>query len=101
VTDNVTELWLEIGWIMGGILSLLLGLMVLAYRHRPATPSGSSGHRTGDETMEHEVVRPDGYIDSFARQISEGGGSLPLFFKIVVTLTFLWWLAYLILFWRA
>ncbi len=100
MTDNVTEVWLELGWILGGIFTLLLGLMILAYHHKLRRPSGSSGHRAGDETMEHEVVRPDGYIDSFARQISEGGGSLPLFFKISVGLAFLWWLFYLILFWK-
>ncbi len=101
MTDNVTELWLELGWILGGIFTLLLGLMILAYRHRPTTASGSSGHRTGDETLEHEVVRPDGYIDSFARQVSEGGGGLPVYFKITVALTLLWWLSYLILFWQS
>lgn len=100
MTDNVTQTWLEIGWILGGIAALLLGLMILAYHHRLARASGSSGHRTGDETMEHEVVRPDGYIDSFARQISEGGGSAPFFFKLVVGLTLAWWLLYLILFWH-
>ena len=100
MTDNVTELWLEIGWVVGGIFTLILGLMILAYRHRPSTASGSSGHRTGDETFEHEVVRPDGYIDSFAREVAEGGGSAPLTIKIVWGLTLLWWLVYLILFWQ-
>lgn len=100
MTDNVTQLWVEIGWIVGSIFALILGIMILAYRHRLHKASGSSGHRQGDETLEHEVVRPDGYIDSFAREISEGGGGAPMAFKIVIVLTILWWLFYLILFWQ-
>jgi hypothetical protein len=98
MTENVLVTGRELTWMLWGAGVLLIFAVTMALRNRPGTLPGSGGHRI-EEEGQPEVVRPDGYIDSFAGVIEEGGGALPpivfVFFIGIVA----WWLAYLILNW--
>jgi hypothetical protein len=86
-------------------LPYVTGLQAARSGHRQRT-HGEAQH-TGYEEAQRgrasdegpEVVRPDGFIDSFAEVIEEGGGGLPP----VVALTFVgvltWYIVYLVIFW--
>jgi hypothetical protein len=99
MTQNALQIWPEIMWIVGGAAVLFLFAVTIALPHRPSVPPGSSGHREEEEEGEHEVIRPDGYIDSFAKEIEEAGGSLPPVVKLALAGVLLWWLIYLIVNW--
>ena len=100
MTDNAMQLWPEILGVIGGTLALLLFAITLALPHRSKTLPGSSGHRAAeDETAEHEEIHPDGYIDSFAKEIEEAGGGLPPVVNLLLPGILLWWLIYLLLYW--
>jgi hypothetical protein len=99
MTQNVLQIWPEITWIIVGVFVLLLFALTIALPHRPKTLPGSSGHREADEEAGHEEIRPDGYIDSFAKDIEEAGGGLPPVVKLALPGVILWWLIYLILNW--
>jgi hypothetical protein len=93
----------EIFGIAAGAGVLLLFALTFGLQHRPRVLPGSSGHRDskeGPDTDEHETIRPDGYIDSFAQTIEEAGGSLPPIVILAIPGILLWWLVYLILFWQ-
>jgi hypothetical protein len=98
VTQNVASVAYIAFWVAGGALVLLLFAVAVAWPHRPTRLPGVSGHREADED-EHEVIRPDGYIDSFAREIEEAGGGLPTVVQLAIPGVLLSWLVYLILFW--
>jgi hypothetical protein len=99
VTQNVASVGYIVFWVAGGALILLLFAIAVALPHRPKQPPGISGHREGADEDEHEVIRADGYIDSFAKEIEEAGGGLPTVVKLAIPGVLLWWLVYLILFW--
>ena len=99
MTQNTLSLWAEIVGVAGTALVLLLFGLAIAIPHRAKAGPGSSGHRQTAEEGLHEEIRPDGYIDSFAREIEEAGGGLPLVVKIAIPGILLWWLLYLILNW--
>ncbi len=99
MTQNVLQVWPEIVGIVGGILVLLLFALTAALPHRPRTLPASSGHRPPEEQGEHEIIRPDGYIDSFAQDIEEAGGAMPIIVRLALPGVLLWWLIYLILNW--
>jgi hypothetical protein len=71
----------------------------VALPHRPKVLPGSKGHRDPQDQTEHEEIRADGYIDSFAGEIEEAGGSLPWIVRLAIPGVLLWWLLYLILNW--
>jgi hypothetical protein len=99
MTQNVMNLSSQIIWMTAGALVLFLFALAVAIPHHTRTPPGSQGHREkGDET-EHEEIHPDGYIDSFAGEIEEAGGGLPLVVRITLPGILLWWLFYLIVNW--
>lgn len=100
MTENVLELGPEIFAVVTGALVLFIFALVIAVKHRPSVSPGSSGHRSEDDEGEHEEVRPDGYIDSFAKVIEEAGGGVTLVMKIILPGVLLWWLIYLILYWQ-
>ncbi len=100
MTQNVLQLWPEILWLAGGALLLLVFGLAIALPHRPKQLPGSSGHRSEKDQGEHEEIHPDGYIDSFAKEIEEAGGGFPLVVKIALPGVLIWWLIYLILFWN-
>jgi hypothetical protein len=99
MTQNTISLWAEIVGVAGGALVLLLFGLALAIPHHPKVGSGSSGHRQKAEESINEEIRPDGYIDSFAREIEEAGGELPTVVRLALPGILLWWLLYLILNW--
>lgn len=99
MTQNVMELWPQIIAVAGGALVLLLFALAIALPHRPKVLPGSEGHREAGDEAEHEEIRPDGFIDSFAREIEEAGGGLPVVVKLALPGVLLWWLIYLIVNW--
>ncbi len=99
MTANVMQQGLEIFSVIGSAIVLFVFALTLALPHRPKTLPGSKGHRDPGSEGEHEEIRADGYIDSFAGRIEEAGGSLPWVIKVAVPSILLWWLIYLILFW--
>jgi len=100
MTENVLDLWPQIFSVVAGTLVLLVFALAIAIKQKPDVHPGSSGHRQEEEQGENEEIRPDGYIDSFAKEIEEAGGGLTLIVKIAVPGVLLWWLIYLILFWQ-
>jgi hypothetical protein len=98
--ENVLNVWTEIVWIGVGALLLLIFAITMAIRHSPKTPPGSSGHRPEGEAPDETIVRPDGYIDSFAGVIEEAGGGTPPIVKWFIPIILLWWLIYLITRWQ-
>jgi hypothetical protein len=99
MTQNVLDIGKEIVWMLGGAAVLLIFGLFLALPHRPRTLPGSSGHREKEGEAEHEVIRPDGYIDSFAGVIEEAGGAPPPVVWVALVGIWLWWLLYLIFNW--
>jgi hypothetical protein len=99
MTQNVMDLGSQIIWIAAGAFVLLLFALAVAMPHRARMLPGSQGHRAKEEESEHEEIRPDGYIDSFAGEIEEAGGGLPLVVRIALPGILLWWLLYLIVNW--
>jgi hypothetical protein len=99
MTQNVMELGPQIvGVVVGAVVLLIFGLTV-AVPNRPKTLPGSSGHRDPSDQPGHEEIHADGYIDSFAKEIEEAGGALPLIVKLAIPGVLLWWLLYLVLNW--
>jgi hypothetical protein len=99
MTQNVMQLGPEIIAVAGGIAVLLLFALAIALPSRPKTLPGSRGHREASEETVHEEIRADGYIDSFAKDIEEAGGGLPVVVKLALPGVLLAWLLYLILNW--
>jgi hypothetical protein len=99
MTQNSTQFWAEVVGVVGGALVLFIFALALALKHNPKVWPGSSGHREEEAEGEHEVIRPDGYIDSFAGVIEEAGGSMPPIVRIAIPGILLWWLIYLIVNW--
>lgn len=97
MTQNVMQLWPEIFAIIGGTAVLFLFALAIALPSRSKTLPGSRGHRETDEETTHEEIRADGYIDSFAKEIEEAGGGLPVMLKLALPGVLLGWLLYLIL----
>jgi hypothetical protein len=99
MTQNVLQIGPQLVGVIGGTLVLFLFALTVALPHRPKRLPGSSGHRLVQDQGEHEVIRPDGYIDSFSKEVEEAGGALPLVVRLALGGILLWWLAYLILNW--
>jgi hypothetical protein len=99
MTQNVMQLGPQVIGVVVSVLVLFLFALTVALPHRPRTLPGSKGHRDPGDLPGHEEIRPDGYIDSFAKEIEEAGGSLPLIVKLAIPGVLLWWLLYLILNW--
>jgi hypothetical protein len=100
MTQNVLHLGPEIAGIVIGVVVLLIFALAFALPLRSRTSPGSSGHRD-EEDAHHEDVRPDGYIDSFNREIEEAGGGLPWVVLIAVPAVLIVWVVYLVLNWNA
>lgn len=107
---NVLNVWGEIIGVGAGILILLIfGVTFSPLVYKPRTPPGSAAHemRPGEKEAHQaegeekggEVVRADGYIDSFAGIVEEAGGSLPLIVTVFTIGLFVWWFLYLIINW--
>ena len=103
---NVLGEALGIGFAAVVLLIFALSFSPLVYR--PKTPSGAAIQRGDTDKEAHEEhgqesggehVRADGYVDSFAGLIAEGGGSLPLVVTIFTIGLLVWWAVYLVLEW--
>jgi hypothetical protein len=101
MTQNTISLELQLLGVLGGALALLIFGVFLALPHRAGIRAGSRGHRRTSDEGVHEEIRPDGYIDSFGREIEEAGGGLPLLVKLAFPGILLWWLLYLVLNWTS
>jgi uncharacterized membrane protein YdjX (TVP38/TMEM64 family) len=99
MTENVLQVWPEVVVIVAGAVGLFLFAVALGMSHRPKVLPGSQGHRSIEESGETEEIRADGYIDSFAGEIEEAGGSMPPVVILALVGILLWWLLYLILNW--
>jgi hypothetical protein len=99
MTQNFTQLWPEIFGVVGTMAVLFLFALAIVLPSRSKTPPGIRGHREASEETEHEEIRPDGYIDSFAKEIEEAGGGLPVVIKLALPGIIVWWLLYLIINW--
>ena len=99
MTQNVLQLVPQVIGIVISALVLFVFALTIALPHRPKVLPGSSGHRDPADQSVHEEIRPDGYIDSFGKEIEEAGGALPLVVKLAIPGILLWWLLYLILYW--
>lgn len=99
MTVSSISLWSEIFGVAAGALVLFIFGLTLGIPHKPRISPGSKGHRPEEESGADEEIRPDGYIDSFAKDIEEAGGGLPPIVKLALPGILIWWLVYLILFW--
>jgi hypothetical protein len=99
MTQNVMQLGPQIVVVVVSVVVLLVFALTVAGPNRPRVLPGSSGHRDPGDQPGHEEIRADGYIDSFAKEIEEAGGGLPLIVKLAIPGVLLWWLMYLILNW--
>lgn len=99
MAQNVTPLWLELAYTFGGAAVLLVFALSIAVPGHATRRPASRGHRPGGDEGGSERVAPDGFIDSFAGEIEEAGGSLPPALKIALPGVIVWWLVYMIVFW--
>ncbi len=99
MTQNALHVGPEIIGIVVGALVLLIFALTFALPSRSRVLPGSQGHREDEEDGRHEDVRPDGYIDSFNKEIEEAGGGLPWVVLIALPGVLVVWVLYLILQW--
>jgi hypothetical protein len=100
VTQNSLLIFEEIVAVVAGAIVLLVFAVGVAIPLRHKVPPGLKGHREEEEEGEAEVIRADGYIDSFAGVIEEAGGALPVIVRIAIPSILLWWLIYMIYNWQ-
>jgi hypothetical protein len=99
MTQNVMQLWPQIFAVVGAMAVLFLFAFAIALPSRSRIPPGIRGHREASEETQNEEIRPDGYIDSFSKEIEEAGGGLPVVLKLALPGIIVWWLLYLIMNW--
>jgi hypothetical protein len=101
VPDNVLRVGPEILSVVAWTIVLLAAALTFAFKyHATSDKAGASGPRPTDEAHKGEIVRPDGFIDTFSGVISEAGGGVPRTATIIMIAVFATWLGYLILNWK-
>ena len=99
--DNVLQIGPQLFSVIVGTIALLGAALAFAFKYRATSDkAGTRGHRPSDQAEAGEVVRPDGFIDSFAGAISEAGGGIPFMATIIMITAIVTWFVYLILNWR-
>lgn len=99
--DNVLQIGPEVFSVIAGTIVLLGAALAFAFKYRATTDkAGVKGTRPAGQEEQAAITRPDGFIDSFAGVISEAGGGMPFMATIIMVVTFVAWLAYLIIFWK-
>ena len=99
--DNVLNVGSAVFTVVVWTIVLLAIALSFSFKYRAASDkAGASGHRPPERSDEGEIVRPDGFIDSFAGVISEAGGGVPFTATIIMVAVFVVWLLYLILNWK-
>lgn len=99
MTQNALHVGPEIIGVVVGIIVLLVFALTFALPSRSRILPGSRGHRDADEDGHHEDVRPDGYIDSFNKEIEEGGGGVPWVVFVAIIAVVIVWVGYLVVHW--
>jgi hypothetical protein len=101
VPDNVLNVGSAVFTIVVWTTVLLAIALSFSFKYRAASDkAGASGNRPPERSSEGEIVRPDGFIDSFAGVISEAGGGVPFMATLIMLAMFVVWLAYLIMNWK-
>jgi hypothetical protein len=101
VPDNVLNVGSAVFTVVIWTIVLLVIALSFSFKYRATSDkAGARGHRPADQASEGEIVRPDGFIDSFAGVISEAGGGVPFMATLIMVAVFAMWLAYLILNWK-
>ena len=99
--DNVLQIGPEIFSVIAGTIVLFGAALAFAFKYRAtAEKAGASGHRPAGQMEDAEIVRPDGFIDSFSGVISEAGGGIPFMASVIMIVALVSWFVYLIAFWR-
>lgn len=100
MTANAMNVWGEIIMIgVGAGVLMIFGILTAFMVRRPRIPPGSKGRREKGMLGTHESIAADGYIDSFAGVIEEGGGALPPVVLVSLITIPIWWLVYMIINW--
>ena len=99
VTQNALHIGPEIIGIVVGAVVLLIFALTFALPLRSRIIPGSRGHRGPDEDGHHEDVRPDGFIDSFNKEIEEAGGGVPWVVVVAIVGVLAVWVAYIVVHW--
>jgi hypothetical protein len=99
MTQNAPQITSLVITVLGSAVVLLFFAISMALPLHGKTQPGSSGHRRPEDDTGHEDVRPDGYIDSFAKEIEEAGGGMPPLVKYTIPVILIWYVAYLIINW--
>jgi hypothetical protein len=101
VPDNVLRVGPELLSVAVWTIVLLAASLTFAFKyHATSDRAGARGSRPTEEARKGEIVRPDGFIDSFSGVISEAGGGVPRTATIIMVAVFATWLGYLILNWK-
>lgn len=99
--DNVLNVGPEVFSVIAWTVVLLAAALTFAFKyHATSDKAGVRGTRPAEEAQKGEIVRPDGFIDSFSGVISEAGGGVPITATIIMIAIFATWLLYLILNWK-
>ena len=99
--DNVLNVGSAVFTVALWTVVLLAIALSFSFKYRATSDkAGARGHRPVEQANEGEIVRPDGFIDSFAGVISEAGGGVPFMATLIMVAVFAVWLAYLILNWK-
>jgi hypothetical protein len=99
MTQNAPQLTSQVITILVAAVILLLFAISVALPLHGRTRPGSSGHRKPEDDIGHEDVQPDGFIDSFSKEIEEAGGGLPPLVKYTIPAILIWYVFYLITNW--
>lgn len=99
--NNVLRLGHQIFSVSVGIIVLIGAALTFVFSSRThADKAAEKGHRPAGDTKAAEIVRPDGFIDSFAGTISEAGGGVPLIGTIVFIVVIIAYFVYLFYYWN-
>lgn len=99
--DNVLRVGPELFSVLVWTVVLLGAALTFAFKYQATSDkAGVRGTRPAEEVQKGEIVRPDGFIDSFSGVISEAGGGVPITATIIMLVVLGTWLFYLILNWK-
>ena len=91
----------EIFSVVAGMVVLLGAALAFAFKYNATSDkAGARGQRPADQKREGEMVRPDGFIDSFAGAISEAGGGIPFMATLIILIVLVSYFVYLFVNWN-
>ena len=99
--DNVLRVGPELFSVLAWTIVLFGAALTFAFKYRATSDkAGVRGTRPAAEAQKGEIVRPDGFIDSFSGVISEAGGGVPITATIIMLVVLATWFFYLVLNWK-